>query len=109
MSTNHYTINCSSRSSNGMELNGNILSGDTFGMKSYIKEYWGGKWSASDKTWTVDAQLVIDTINAQSWGFTKVLSIGARAEIKSAATNITGVSGWCNHCHSYCYGDCQSR
>jgi len=69
------TINCNSKMSNGMTLNGNILSGDTYKAREYIKSYWDGKWDANSKTWTVDGEKVISTITAQEFGFCKVLSL----------------------------------
>lgn len=99
-------INCNSRISNGMELDGNVLSGDTYGMREYIKKHWAGKWNADTKTWTVDSNLVVSTINKQSWGFTRVLSISNDAVTETKQTH--GVDGYCRKCHTYCYGDCQS-
>lgn len=69
------TIKCNSKLSSGMTLNGNVLSGDTYKAKEYIKSYWGGKWDAERKTWIVDAETVIKTITEQTWGFCKVLEL----------------------------------
>jgi hypothetical protein len=63
------------RTTKGMELNGNVLSGDTYGMRSYIKEHWDGKWDAANKAWIVNPEKVLSTIKEQAWGFTRILSI----------------------------------
>jgi len=103
-------IKCTSRMSKGMQLNGNALSGDTYGAKGYIKDHWDGKWDAGRKVWIVNPEKVISTIKEQAWGFTRVLQITdepitiTRRENGSAATN-----GWCNKCHSYCWGDCDAN
>lgn len=39
-------------------LNGNKLTGDTYPVKLYIKEYLAGKWNAESKSWTVDLDAV---------------------------------------------------
>lgn len=52
------TINLTNRKGNKLQLNGNILTGDTFSMKDYIKAYMGGKWVADQKAWQVDVAKV---------------------------------------------------
>ena len=59
----------------GMQLNGNTLSGDTYGMREYIKTHWSGKWDGATKTWTVDGAKVVEMINEKGWGFCKMLEI----------------------------------
>lgn len=95
------------RTTKGMELNGDVLSGDTYGMREYIKKHWNGKWNAYAKTWTVDSNLVVATIKEQAWGFTRILSISN--DTPAQETKQThGADGYCHKCHTYCYGDCQS-
>ncbi len=48
---------------NKMELNGNVLSGDTFEVRDYIKKYCGGKWDKDNKVWIVDVNLVNKLLN----------------------------------------------
>jgi hypothetical protein len=51
------TINITTpRKSTGMQLTGNLLTGDTFQVKDYIKSYLDGKWDAEAKGWRVDTQ-----------------------------------------------------
>jgi len=68
-------IKCTSKMSKGLQLNGNALSGDTYGMREYIKTNWHGKWDGATKTWTVDGARVIETITNNTWGFCRVLEI----------------------------------
>jgi hypothetical protein len=46
------------RKGNKLQLSGNILTGDTFAMKDYIKSYMDGKWIASLKGWQVNVDKV---------------------------------------------------
>lgn len=89
------------KSTTGLILNGNKLSGNTYPVKEYIKAYLGGKWDSNSKSWIVDAAKVDFLI--ESGGNIYLDDSPAPAPKKS-----TYVSGWCNKCHSYCYGDCTS-
>lgn len=96
------TINIKSKRSKGMQLNGNVLSGDTFPMKDYIKAYCGGKWNAEAKAWIVDTEKIMGMLNTP----------GAQISIdETPAENHTtrANNGWCNKCHSYCFGDCEAH
>ena len=37
-----------------LELTNNLLTGDTFPIKSYIKNYLGGRWDKKNKGWVID-------------------------------------------------------
>lgn len=52
------TINITNRKGNKLQLNGNLLTGDTFSMKDYIKTYMDGKWIADRKAWQVNVDKV---------------------------------------------------
>jgi hypothetical protein len=52
------TINITNRKGNKLQLNGDLLSGDTFSMKDYIKSYMDGKWVADQKAWRVNVEKV---------------------------------------------------
>lgn len=39
-------------------LNGNLLTGDTYPIKDYIKSNLGGQWLAAQKAWKVDPEMV---------------------------------------------------
>lgn len=94
-------MNLKIKNTTGLTLNGNKLSGNTFPVKEYIKAYLGGKWDSGNKAWTVDVAKVNDLI--ERGGYISIDDSPAPAPKKS-----TYVSGWCNKCHSYCYGDCES-
>ena len=46
-----------------LELNGNLLTGDTFELRDYIKKYLNGKWDGAEKGWRVDLDLVAKYID----------------------------------------------
>lgn len=52
------TVHITNRKGNKLQLNGDILSGDTFSMKDYIKSYMDGKWVADKKAWRVNVDKV---------------------------------------------------
>lgn len=37
-----------------VELEGNLMTGDTFKVKEFIKKYLGGHWDGKNKGWIVD-------------------------------------------------------
>lgn len=52
--------NLITRKGEKMQLDGNILTGNTFGIKSYIKTYLDGKWIADRKAWQIDPAKIKD-------------------------------------------------
>jgi len=40
------------------ELDGDLLTGDTYKCKQFIKNFLGGKWDADSRGWKVDLDLV---------------------------------------------------
>lgn len=85
----------------GLQLNGNVLTGNTFPVKDYIKAYLGGKWDANKKAWIVDVNKVNSLL--ASGGYLSVDNTPAPAVKKT-----TGSNGYCHKCHSWCYGDCEA-
>lgn len=57
------TTYITNRKGNKMQLNGDILSGDTYPVKEYIKKYLDGKWVADQKAWRVDVAKVNRWLN----------------------------------------------
>lgn len=47
-------------------LAGNVLTGNTFAVKEYIKSYLGGKWDGNAKAWIVDVEKVNDLIEKKA-------------------------------------------
>lgn len=41
-----------------VEVNGNLITGDTFPCKEFIKKSLGGKWDSVKKGWIVDPALL---------------------------------------------------
>lgn len=41
-----------------VEINDNLITGDTFKVKDFIKRYLGGKWDSNAKGWRVDPKLL---------------------------------------------------
>lgn len=52
------TTHITNRKGNKLQLNGDLLTGDTFSMKDYIKAYMDGKWVADEKAWRVNVAKV---------------------------------------------------
>jgi hypothetical protein len=86
-------------------LTGDRLSGKTFEVKNYIKAYLDGRWDAANTEWIVDVEKVMDIASRPGSYIQIVEGVVAPA----AATKSTFHSGWCNRCHSYCYGDCTAN
>jgi len=82
-------------------INGKI-SGDTYPIKDYIKSYLGGKWDAASKSWIVDTAKVQDLIDRKAIGVND-------APVTPVAKKQSRGNGWCNKCHTYCYGDCTAN
>lgn len=82
-------------------LNGNKMTGNTYPVKDYIKAYLGGKWDSNSKAWIVDVEKVNDLITKQA----------IRVDDSAPVVKITKATndGWCNKCHSWCYGDCEAN
>jgi hypothetical protein len=96
------TINITTRKNNKMQLTGDMLSGDTFAVKDYIKSYLDGKWDGNAKAWRVNVSKINTLLHTP--GAQISIDDGPVVEKKSAGSN-----GWCNKCHSYCYGDCDAN
>ena len=87
-------------------LNGNKLSGNTFDVKNYIKAYLSGKWDANSKSWVVDVEKVNDLVSRPG-SYIQIID-GEIAKTVQTATPKRD-NGWCNKCHSWCYGDCEAN
>lgn len=42
-----------------LQLNGNLLTGDTYDARNFIKQYCGGKWDKTANGWRVDVNKMI--------------------------------------------------
>lgn len=83
-----------------VNLNGDVMTGDTFPVKGFIKDQLRGKWNGERKAW------IVNTDEVKYW-----LGKGAISEVEISETtnNTRAYNGLCPHCHTYCYGDCQSH
>lgn len=52
------TTHITDRKGNKLQLNGDLLTGDTFNLKDYIKKNMDGKWISDQKAWKVNVQKV---------------------------------------------------
>lgn len=86
-----------------LTLTGNVLSGDTFPVKEAIKLHLGGKWDSTRKAWIVDMVKTEDFIKRD------ILHLTAAPVTPEPQAITGGASGWCNKCHTYCYGDCDAH
>lgn len=70
-----------------VQLNGNLLTGDTYPVKQWIKTYLNGKWDADRKGWIVDLGQV------QTWTGT-CIQIDSTTPVIAAST--THTDHWLN-------------
>ena len=104
-------MNLVTRKGNQLFLNGNVLTGDTYAIKGEIKKYLGGKWNSEAKAWTIDTDKLEKYLSGNSIGLMKdertageaVAAGGFKVKVR---TGNAGSNGWCDKCHSYCWGDC---
>lgn len=97
------TINLVTRKEQKLQLNGNLVTGDTYPVKDFLKQYCGGKWDKASKGWTVDLEKFNDVISRSN-------HIGLMVDDQPVAAKSTGTassSGWCNRCKDWCWGDCE--
>lgn len=85
-----------------LTLTGNEISGNTYPIKDMIKTQLGGKWDATKKVWVVDLKEVAYWMGKQAIIVTSDQT-GENPKAKST------YNGWCNKCHSYCWGDCDAN
>jgi len=88
-----------------VELNGNMMTGDTYPIKGYIREYLNGKWNAENKAWIVD----IKQVEAMMSGKYPVIKVADESNGNTAAVETKAYNGLCPKCHTYCYGDCTAH
>ena len=97
------TTNLKIKNTTGLALNGNMISGNTYPVKDYIKAYLGGKWDSNAKAWIVNVEKVNDLI--ERGGYISIDDSPAPVKVQTARID----NGWCNKCHSWCYGDCTAN
>lgn len=99
-------MNLKIKQNTGLTLDGNKLSGNTYPVKEWIKAYLGGKWDGNNKVWIVDT----DKLNSLLARGANIYVDDSHAPVKSNNANGSARwNGWCNKCHSYCWGDCDAN
>lgn len=76
-------MNLRIKSTTGITLNGNLLSGNTFPVKDWVKTYLGGKWNADQKAWTVD----VNKVNALLEKHANIYLDDSQPEVKTSPRN----------------------
>jgi len=100
--------NLITRKGNKLQLTGNLVTGDTYPIKDFFKAYCNGKWDKDAKGWRVDADKLQEIISRSNHIGLCVDDSPAAAKPRKA-TGTAASSGWCDLCHSYCWGDCQAN
>lgn len=91
----------------GLVLEGNTISGNTYPVKDFIKSYLNGKWDSNRKGWIVDVEKVNDMLSKGGSAYTGFwVDDGVPTAKPRKATGTAATNGWCDLCHSYCWGDC---
>jgi hypothetical protein len=99
--------NLTTRNGQKLQLTGNLVTGDTYPVKDWLKAYCAARWDKDSKGWLVDLDLLNKHLSRGN-------SIALRVDDSPAAkprkaTGTAATNGWCNLCHSYCWGDCQAN
>lgn len=96
--------NLITRKNNKLQLTGNLVTGDTYPVKDFLKTYAAAKWDKENNGWRVDTVKLNEIISRSN-------HIGLRVDdsAPAAAPKSTGSTGWCNKCQDWCYGDCQAN
>lgn len=71
-------INLITRKGQKLQLTGDILSGDTFAIKSFVKDYLDGKWVADQKAWRINTGKMESILSRSN-------SIGLRIDADASA------------------------
>lgn len=57
------TAKLTGKQSKGMEIKGDLLTGDTFKMRDYIKKYLDGRWDKEASGWHINVEKLENIIN----------------------------------------------
>jgi hypothetical protein len=104
--------NLTTRKENKLQLDGNLITGDTYPVKDWLKTYCAGKWDKDRKGWIVDTEKLnmhIERGNSIALRIDDSPEANDTPSRQRKATGTAASSGWCDLCHSYCWGDCQAH
>lgn len=83
-------------------LEGNLLTGDTYRIKEFIKAKLDGKWDAERKGWIVNPEKMASIMDS-GWCY-----IYPETQTPAPVKVERHISELCPKCHTYCYGDCEA-
>lgn len=89
---------------NVLELCGDMVTGDTYKEKGFIKHYLFGKWVPGAKAWKVNIERVQELLKMSGGGLT---DITADVPNRTMTSNQFDETMFCQHCQSWCYGSCR--
>ena len=96
------------RKNEKLQVEGNLITGDTFAIRFFIKTYLGGKWDADNKGWRIDTVKLGDMLRRSNHIGLRIASESEIANARKYNTN-NDCTNLCKRCGTYCYGDCYSH
>lgn len=98
-------------------INNNVVSGETYKAKDFIKSVLGGRWDADRKVWIINpvklAAAIKSTTGLYDASEEQIASLTAAPVRQSRYTAGTYVAAdgltVCSKCHTVCYGDCTAN
>lgn len=113
--TNYYTNRLDSWV---IAINNNVVTGETYKAKDYIKAGLGGRWDADRKVWIVNpvklAAAIKSTTGLYDASAEQIASLNAtvaprQSNYKSGTYVAADGLTVCSKCHTVCYGDCTAN
>ena len=93
-------MNLKIKNTTGLILTNNILSGNTYPVKDYIKKFLDGKWDKNLEAWIINPEKVHEILRAGGL---------LHVDETSVVINANAHNGKCPRCGTYCYGDCATH
>lgn len=100
-------------------LDGNVVTGETYKAKEYIKSGLGGRWDADRKVWIVDLSKVEAATKSSTGLYDASKEQIAKLTSNTVATHHTTAKAGtyiaadgvrvCARCHTVCHGDCTAN
>ena len=99
-------------------IDGNVVTGETFKAKTYIKDAMGGRWDADRKVWIVNsvklAAAIKSTTGLYDASEEQIVTLTANVTVSHSnnhAGTYVAADGVrvCSKCHTVCHGDCTAN
>lgn len=98
-------------------INNNIVTGETYKAKEYIKAGLGGRWDAERKVWVINpvklAAAIKSTTGLYDASEAQIATLTAAPQRQSNYKAGTYVAAdgvrVCSKCHTACHGDCTAN